>query len=71
MATQPVEEGSPKRVRESPQQEFTLSLDEQLMLCQKLQYQEAKDSQISISQGYRPQIPKKPQTCVARNDEGS
>lgn len=34
------------------------------------QYQEAKDLEISLPEGHRPQVPKKPQTCAARNDEG-
>merc|ERR1712219_33244 len=33
-------------------------------------YQEAKDLKISILEGHRPQVPKKPQTCSARNNEG-
>jgi hypothetical protein len=34
------------------------------------QYQEAKDQPLPFSQGHRPQVPKKPQTCAARNHEG-
>lgn len=35
------------------------------------QYQEAKDQQISFAQGNRSKVPKKPQTCTPRHNEGT
>ena len=32
-----------------------------------LQYQEAQDAPIPVTQGHRPQVPEKPQTCSARH----
>ncbi|EPE36103.1 Mitochondrial carrier [Glarea lozoyensis ATCC 20868] len=81
--TQPVEEGSPKRVILPPRERIyklrasnasdhddaSYSVGNKLT-CLSFQYQEAKDLKISISQRHRPKVPKKSQTCATWHNEG-
>lgn len=64
---QPVGEGPPERVRDA-NLEIAPSRG---LTWRPLQHQEAEDPEVPLAQGYRPQVPEKPQACAPRHRQGS